>query len=118
VSAAKRLFGRFVGVTNWRSEADYISVDARPLSGEKAQDVGQWPAYLESRMVIMQKNVGLGDRASIQKSFDGWKEADEVGEPKSIAYFPDLFGNFGCHHPTSHFSGFIGIFDYSNPRVR
>ena len=69
-------------------------------------------------MDIMQKNVALGDRASIQESHDGRRKGDEVGEPKSIAYFPDLSGNFGCHHPTCHFSGFIGIYDYSNPRVK
>ena len=60
VSAAKRRFGRFPGVAGWRSKADYISVDARPLSCEEAQDVGQWPQYLKSRMDIMQKNVAVG----------------------------------------------------------
>ena len=31
---------------------------------------------------------------------------------------PALSSDFGCHHPTCHFSGFIGIYDYSNPRVK
>ena len=62
VSAAKRRFERFAGVTNWRSKADYISVDARPLSGEEAQDVGQWPSYLKSRMDIMQKNLAVASQ--------------------------------------------------------
>ena len=120
VSAAKRRFERLSGVANWRLKADYVNVEARPPSGNEAQDVGQWPAYLESRMDIMQKNVALGDRASnsIQESHDGRRKGDEVAEPKSIAYFPDLSGNLGCHHPTCHFSGFIGIYDYSNPRVK
>jgi hypothetical protein len=60
VSAAKRRFERFAGVANWRLQADRIRVDARPLSGEKAQDGGQWPSYLKSRMVMMQKNVAVG----------------------------------------------------------
>ena len=59
--AAKRRFERLAGVANWRWKADYISVDERPLSDEKAQDVGQWPPYLKSRMDIMQKNIAVGN---------------------------------------------------------
>ena len=62
VSAAKRRFERFAGVANWRLQADRIRVDARPLSGEEAQVVDQWPSYLKSRMDIMQKTVAVGDQ--------------------------------------------------------
>ena len=61
MSAAKRRFERFCRVTNWRLKADYISVDERPLSDEKAQTlVGHWPSFLKSRMDMMQKNLAVG----------------------------------------------------------
>ena len=40
VSAAKRRFERLSGVANWRLKADYVNVEARPPSGNEAQDVG------------------------------------------------------------------------------
>jgi hypothetical protein len=73
VSAAKRRFERFAGIANWRLRADYISVDARPLSGEKAHDGGQWPSYLKSRMDIMQKNVAVGAEESNPRAHYGGK---------------------------------------------
>ena len=62
VSAAKRRFERFAGVAHWRQHADRIRVDARPLSSEEAQVVGQWPSYLKARMDMMQKNVAVEDQ--------------------------------------------------------
>ena len=111
--AAKRRFERLAGVANWRWKADYISVDERPSSDEKAQDVGQWPPYLKSRMDIMQKNIAVGNPRNprVPARREMGRKAEE---PAYVVHVSS--SNFGCHHPTYYFSGFIGIYDYSKPR--
>ncbi len=116
VWAAKRRFERFGRITNWRLKAGYISVDARPLPGE-AQDVGQWPPNLKSRMDIMQKNLPVGAQTNPRVP-QRREMSQEAEEPAYGVHVPHLSSSFGCNHPTCHFSGFIGIFDYSNPRVK
>jgi hypothetical protein len=115
LSAAKRRFERFVGVANGRSETDYISADARPLSGEKGQDVGQWPSYLKFRMDMMQKNLAVGAQTNPRVPLRR-EMGREAEEPEYGVHVPHLSSSFGCNHPTCRFGGFIGIYDYSNPR--
>jgi hypothetical protein len=66
-------------------------------------------------MDMMQKNLAV--EAQTNPRVPPRREMrQEAEEPACVVHFPHLSGNFGCHHPTCHFSGFIGIYDYSNPR--